>query len=212
MKFKIGDKVKVINCDSSGFACKNIGKIFTITKINDYWKHPYVLDEIGEIFRDDELELVQEKQFHKADLKDGDIVTYRNGDKRLVDATKEKIVFIENTSCLSFSFYEFRDDLTNKNGKKYDIVKVERPIKYETLFERKEEILDETEKRYLANIIGPFRGKIESIVKSSSLDTREYISIRLKKESSINFPFFREKTMYKGMEENKKYTLKDLGL
>lgn len=209
MKFKIGDKVKVINCDSLGFTCKNIGKIFTITKINDDWQYPYELDKTGEIFRDDELELVQEKQFRKADLKNGDIVTYRNGAKRTVIAKK----LINSGGCIVKELDDYTDELKDRIlGIDLDIVKIEKPVKYETVFERKEEILDETEKRYLANIIGPFREKIESIIKSSSLDTREYISIKLKKEASINFPFFREKTMYKGMEENKKYTLKELGL
>lgn len=211
MKFKIGDKVKVINCDSSGFACKNIGKIFTITKINDYWQHPYVLDEIGEIFGDDELELVQEKQFHKADLKDGDIVTYRNGDKRTVIAKK----LINSGGYTAKELDDYTDELKDRIlGIDLDIVKVERPIKYETLFERKEEILDETEKKYLANIIRPFKNKVRYIEKcKSSLHTKkDYLTIRMIDDDDINFPYFENGTMYKGMEENKRYTLKELEL
>ena len=86
MKLKVGDKVKVIGCDIRGNHCKNIGKIFTIIGIdNDNGSHPYKVDKDAEFFGDNELKLV-ENQFTKADLKNGDIVTYRNGDKRTVVA------------------------------------------------------------------------------------------------------------------------------
>lgn len=39
----------------------------------------------------------------------------------------------------------------------------------------------------------------------------EYIAIDLNNER-LSFPFFDKGTMYKGMELNKKYTLKELGL
>ncbi len=210
MKFKVGDRVKVINCKIGGRECENLGKIFTIKSTDKNGnRFPYELYGTPEFFGDNELKLV-ENQFTKADLKDGDIVTYRNENRRLVNATKQEIVYIENTSWLSFNFHNFRDDLTNKDGKEYDIVKVERPVKYETLFERKEEILDETEKKYLASVIRPFRDKVEAIKKE--LSNKEFISIELKDEASINFPYFKKGTMYKGMKKYKKYTLKELGL
>lgn len=212
MKFKVGDRVKVINCKIGGRECENLGKIFTIKSTDKNGnRFPYELYGTPEFFGDNELKLV-ENQFTKDDLKDGDIVTYRNENRRLVNATKQEIVYIENTSWLSFNFHNFRDDLTNKDGKEYDIVKVEKPIKYETLFERKEEILDKTEKRYLSGVIRPFKNKVISILKGRvSTYDKEFILIELEKEI-INLPFFKSKTMYKGMKENKKYTLKELGL
>ncbi len=209
MKFKVGDKVKVIKCKTHSY-CENINKISKIKEIKTLFSYPYYLEDCDEPFDDEELELV-ENQFTKDDLKDGDIVTYRNENRRLVNATKQEIVYIENTSWLSFNFHNFRDDLTNKDGKEYDIVKVERPIiQYETLFERKKEILDETEKKYLASVIRPFRNKVEAIRKEAC--NKEFISIELKDEASINFPYFKKGTMYKGMKKHKKYTLKELGL
>ena len=78
----------------------------------------------------------------------------------------------------------------------------------------KKPILDEVEKRYLSNVIKPFRNKIEYIAKYN--DDREYISITYKDLNggtfSMAFPSYDDGTMYKGMELNKRYTLKDLGL
>lgn len=193
MKFKVGDKVKVIakkhghhfnigeivkieHTSEYGYTCKSL-------KNNNYWN-----------LRDDEIVKVK---FTKADLKDGDKCTLRNG----------QVVFVDKTSQYCFENIDeqlkyFNDDVS--------IVKVERPVKYETLFERKEEILDETEKRYLASVIRPFRDKVEAIRKE--LSNKEFISIELKDEASINFPYFKKGTMYKEMKEDKKYTLKELGL
>lgn len=196
MKFRVGDKVKVINCKIEGRECENLEKIFTIKSIdkNDN-RFPYELYGTPEFFGDDELELVN--KFTKADLKHGDKCTLKNG----------QVIFFDKTSNYSFNSIDeqlryFNDDVS--------IVKVERPVKYETLFERKEEILDETEKRYLASVIRPFRHKVEAIRKEAG--NKEFILIELKDEASINFPYFKKGTMYKGMKEDKKYTLKELGL
>ena len=212
MKFNIGDKVRVVRCRAH-VNCKynnTMGKIIGIVANRLYL---YELKGFDELFREDELELVQEKQFTKADLKDGDIVTYRNGIRRLVNATNKKIVFIQNPNILSFDFCDFRADLTNKNkeGKEYDIVKIERPVKYETVFEREEEILDEAEKKYLANVIRPFKDKIKGIVKISNFDN-EYILIEVKDDGNIVFPYFKKGTMYKRMRPKKEYTLEELKL
>ena len=136
MKFKIGDKVKVVKCEISGERCGNINKISTITQVEKDVPYPYMLKDLDEVFREDELELVKEKRFTKADLKDGDKCTLKNG----------QVIFVDKTSDYGFSNINkqlkyFNDDVS--------IVKVERPVKYETIFERKEEILDEVEKKYL---------------------------------------------------------------
>lgn len=210
MKFRIGDKLKVINikhCQSC-----NIGEIIKVVDVEEIYKRYSCKTSEGLVFYFEESEL-EKLDFTKADLKDGDIVTYRNGIKRLVNATNKKIVFIQNPNILSFDFCDFRDDLTNKNkeGKEYDIVKTERPVKYETVFERKEEILDEAEKKYLANVIRPFKDKIKGIVKFSNFDA-EYILIEVKDDGNIFFPYFKKGTMYKRMRPKKKYTLEELGL
>lgn len=83
---------------------------------------------------------------------------------------------------------------------KVEIVKVAKPI------------LDNIEKNYLSNIIKPFRDRIDYIAKVNLANRREYILIKMKNYEMIILPFFTAGTMYKGMENDKDYTLKDLGL
>lgn len=73
------------------------------------------------------------------------------------------------------------------------------------------QILDEEEKRYLEGVIRPFRDKVEYIIKNTNYSNQCFIGIRLEQES-IALPYFEENTMYKGMEIDKRYNLKELGL
>lgn len=207
MKFKVGDKVKVIKCSIDGERCKNFNKISTITKIVEHLCYPYTLKDIREAFREDELELV-EVQFTKSDLKDGDIVTYRDGRKKIVFEDK----FYGSNHFVLLKYYT--EDLKDIDGEEEnDIVKVERPVKYETVFERKEEILDEVEKRYLTEVIRPFRKRIQFIQKKKEItEINPYIRIVCEDNDKLVFPYITDNSMYKGMETNKKYTLKELGL
>lgn len=83
----------------------------------------------------------------------------------------------------------------------------------------KPQILDEVEKRYLSNIIRPFRGRVIGIVKiGSHIQEYQYISIRIRSlvprlsYENINLPYFHSGIMYKGMKVDKYYTLEELGL
>ena len=206
MKLKVGAKVRVIKCSFDGERCKNLNKVSTIAKIDYEWDFPYRLEGICESFREDELALV-EKQFAKSDLKDGDIVTDKEGKKRTVS----KGFLADNFGAISLTY--FTEDLKDADGlQENDIVKVERPVKYETVFERKEEILDGTEKKYLARVIKPFRHKVKSIMKRSEYGSLCYIKICLKNGNAAYLPCFKENSMYKGMELNREYSLKELGL
>lgn len=73
-------------------------------------------------------------------------------------------------------------------------------------------ILTEKENAYLSVVIKPFREKVEYIQKCFDLGSKAYIYIHVKKCGSMIFPTFRKGTMYKGMEEGRKYTLEELGL
>lgn len=73
-----------------------------------------------------------------------------------------------------------------------------------------EEILDEKEKEYLSNVIRPFRGRVDCIIKKNF--ARDYIYVHLNNDDSISLPFFEKGTMYKNMELNKKYSLEELGI
>lgn len=137
MEFKVGDKVKVI-AKKYGHEF-DIGEIVKIEEIDDrnYKCSLLKKDELWWI-REDEFVKVK---FTKADLKDGDIATDREGKNRTVS----KGFLVDNFGAISLTY--FTEDLKDADGlQKYDIVKIERPVKYETVFERKEEILDETEK------------------------------------------------------------------
>ena len=85
-------------------------------------------------------------------------------------------------------------------------------IEVENGFVQEKGILDETEKRYLKSIIRPFKNKVNRISKEDCYDGDCYISIELDDEEDIKLPYFKKETMYNGMEENKKYTLKELEL
>lgn len=76
---------------------------------------------------------------------------------------------------------------------------------------KKEEILDEKEKEYLRTVIKPFRDRVCFIKKIGGFTTRQYITIVLKDES-VEMPYFKVNSMYKGMEVDKQYSLKELGL
>lgn len=73
-------------------------------------------------------------------------------------------------------------------------------------------ILDDVEKRYLKNVLRPFKGEIRSIYKSiSEYYEKEDLTIELKADI-MRLPYFKKGTMYKGMEVGKDYTLDELGI
>ena len=87
------------------------------------------------------------------------------------------------------------------------------------LADYKEPVLDEVERKYLSDVIRPFKGIVRDIKKEpiyGNSGNEEYISIEIQHESGfrecVNLPNFGRNVMYKGMELNKKYTLKELGL
>ena len=75
-------------------------------------------------------------------------------------------------------------------------------------------ILTDKEKAYLSAVIKPFRKNVECIEKIKTYSGgKEYISITMKKYyDSCELPVFKKGTMYKGMETDKAYTLKELEL
>lgn len=204
MKFKVGDKVRVV-AKKYGHRF-DIGEIVKIEEISDrdYKCSSLEKNELWWMGEDGFTKV----KFIKSDLKDGDIVTDREEKKRTVS----KGFLVDNFGAISLTY--FTEDLKDVDGEEeYDIVKVERPVKYETVFERKEEILDETEKKYLANVIKPFRKRIQFIQKKKEItEINPYIRIVCEDNDKLVFPYITDNSMYKGMEVNKKYTLKELGL
>lgn len=66
----------------------------------------------------------------------------------------------------------------------------------------KEHILNDTEKEYLADVIRPFREKVNTISKFHSWDDNsQYIYIETKDNHFATLPVFPKGTMYKGMKD-----------
>lgn len=85
-------------------------------------------------------------------------------------------------------------------------------------------ILIDKEKKYLENVVRPFKDRIKSISKKLSCDQLlEYIIIELfpiNTDNTVDFfqtdhaylPYFKRGTMYNNLQNGKKYTLEELGL
>ncbi len=77
-------------------------------------------------------------------------------------------------------------------------------------------ILNSVEREYLSAVIKPYRNKVTFIAKlKDSYEAKYFISIVVKGNygrEAIHLPWFKENTMYKGMELSKKYTVEELGL
>lgn len=208
MKFKVGDKVKLIRMDDESlFYKKYLGQIFTVKKVysNFVTLVENTEENIGPYLKN--LELV--KDYTYEDLKKSPIgtkITFENG---------EVLVKCSAKSYESLSKWRHEDDLLKMEDKSNTlgkITKIEKP-EYKTVYEYKQEILDEVEKRYLKGVIRPFRSKVLKIVKKYDTFTDlEYIRIIIKDDTSLEFPSFSKNTMYKGMKKDKKYTLEELGL
>lgn len=102
-----------------------------------------------------------------------------------------------------------------ENNTERKILKIERPL---TVYEVKE-VLDKKEREYLSKIIEPFKNRVKRIEKvkavycnSEFIEIVLYSSISYDREEPIQLPCFKKGTMYKGMELNKQYSLKELGL
>lgn len=98
----------------------------------------------------------------KADLKDGDIVTLRNGDRLLLLDNGDFYNLGEDSCHYIDDLGDYEDNLKTCDTEcmEYDIIKVERPVKYETVFEREEEAqeltVDEISERlgYKIKVVG----------------------------------------------------------
>ena len=95
----------------------------------------------------------------------------------------------------------------------------------ERLEKMSSDILDKKEKKYLKNILRPFKDNVQYIIKQSGPNGQdhseyEYITIFINTTTNIGgvgqeyivFPYFKKGTMYTDMKVNKQYTLEELGL
>ena len=78
-------------------------------------------------------------------------------------------------------------------------------------YEIEKPVLDKVEKRYLENVLRPFKDRVVYVKKKNSI-SKQYLYFCLNSHDYFSLPLFEKDTMYKGMELNKEYTLKELGL
>lgn len=215
MKFKVGDKVKLVRTDGEWSLYEEyLGQMFTIKEIEEDWKGTFaVLEEKGTLMPYlKNLELVEETYTYE-DLKKAPIgtkVTFEKGrtlikiDENYYREINENgiIRYFSNLKGLKDNYHDYLNQ-----GR---IIKIEEPT-YKTVYEVKPEILDNTEKRYLKDVIRPFRDRVKYIEKRN-ISRGDYIRIMIQDTNICDLPYFEKDTMYKGMRLNKEYTLEELGI
>ena len=77
---------------------------------------------------------------------------------------------------------------------------------------KKKEILDKVEKEYLSSVIKPFKEKVTGIAIREFSADKCYLYIDIIGDDGFGLPKFKQGTMYKNMEIDRKYTLEELGL
>ena len=217
MKFKVGDKVKI----KKNLSCKGYGASYFVSSMKKYKgkeaKITYIspdddtchldIDSGSWGWSEDMLEPYTSK-IAKKDLRDGDYCVFKNGDKAI------KIGNYVGTHNAVVPLREYNNKLEHNFNPRRDIIRIDRPTEYETIY-KNDEILDSTEKKYLAAVIAPFRDKVKNIAKIDKDNGKQYICIchygGLYTEN-ITLPYFKSGTMYVGMKSNKVYTLEELGL
>lgn len=137
-EIKVGDKVEIVNDIDETFYNKMVfGAIYTVEDIRiekRTGKSYAILKETTDRPYLFNCKLVdeKEKQFKKSDLKSGDIVELRNGDRYILiknarhnqyDTPTDIFMSINKSGSMPLSWYS--DSLLNSNGdKSYDIMKI----------------------------------------------------------------------------------------
>ncbi len=217
--FKVGDIVKGKENSSERYGITNQdmykGRIIKIRDDGDIdikiLKHKNK-NQIGKTYSWLEPKYFMLVEYTYEDLKKSPIgtkITFENGNI-LMKTKKDGNQFTDNGSK-NRAIEDLKKLRDNWAGGAYGkIIKIEEP-EYKPVYDT--EILDNTEKRYLKNIIRPFRDKVEYITKTVNVTGElEHINIILKRDTGLVFPNFEKGTMYRGMEIGKQYTLSGLGI
>lgn len=209
MRYKVGDRVKYVK----KIINHNVvtGGIFTITHIDENNQSFQYLAESKkgnkQWFKEEEIQKVE---YTYEDLKKSPVGTKVTFEDGFILIKLEKDFYKSNT------FYRNNENLKGlkDNINLGKIIKIEEP-EYCTVFESNPEILDAVEKRYLSNVIRPFRDRVKTIRKFVYSGGNASIDISIDYNNIgwlIELLPFPKNEMYKGMEDNKKYTIEELGL
>lgn len=222
MKFKVGDRVRVrkdLKCNSfyggvrvNDEMINNKGKILTIIGIDG---RTYLMEGSSWFWTDEMFE--NKVEYTYEDLKKSPIgtkITFEN--KYVLMKTKEDGDQFTDNGCKNRSIEDLKDLRDNWFGGCYGkIIKIEEP-EYKTVYESKVEILDEAEKRYLKGVIRPY--KTVKYINKSTYDGGKKATVIITvididgDNWEIQLPPFETRNMYKNMENEKEYTLEELGL
>ena len=126
----------------------------------------------------------------KGDKKDKVIVTYRMSKS------------VEHKSALSVGGW-------NKIAKKHN----KRLFKEGNI--KKEPLLDKAERKYLRNVLAPFRNDVEGISLEYRIKQMDYVALTIHTYDDwiwIYLPSFKKGKMYAKLEINREYTLEELRL
>lgn len=207
-EFNVGDKVKCIDAIGSiNRELKNgetyIGShvdtngFVKLKGLSSYYYDPSRFKKIEYTYEDLKKSAIGTK------------ITFEDG-KVLIKTEENRFENRINVTYIGEINNHFKDKILGK------IIKIEKPS-YTTVYEAKKEILDEAEKRYLKGVVRPYKN-VKSILKYIFLD-KKLAKIQIFVPDirgtgcwSIDLPPFKKDTMYKNMEDNKSYTLEELGL
>lgn len=224
MKFKIGDIVKIktrrdikeklrntiLNIEECNFIPEMeeyAGQVSQIKDITRYGAYKLNIDN-GEYNWSDYMFEPYTTEMRKSDLEDGDYCIFKNKTKAI------KIGEYVVGDGGGIPLKEYNNKLEHDYNSNYDIIRVDRPTEYKTIY-KNVEILDSTEKKYLAAVIKPFRDNIRYIEKRQNGAGQEHINIMHNDgfyDTLITLPAFKSGTMYVGMKEKRFYSLEELGL
>lgn len=221
MKFEVGDRVKdktfgegkVIEKEKDTILVQFFKKNYRLHSGSTGKNGPY--EDNTCLWYDQPTQRLEKLEYTYEDLKKSPIgtkITFENG--RVFVRVEERCTGQEFTDINGYRGINNLQGLKDNWLKGYygKIIKIEEPT-YKTVYETQKEILDEVEKKYLSTVIRPFKNKIKTITKVSKLiDNKAYIEIFLKSYDTCCLPDFSTNTIYRGMEVNKEYTLKELGL
>lgn len=212
MKFKVGDKVKLnknikdFHYGKAGVSYKEIGIIKNVAKDSYTVSFPSHNSWDG---KEEELVLVK---YTYEDLEKSPIctkITFENGEVMIKSSANK----YENEKRWRTEKDFVR--MADKLGTMGEIIKIEEPT-YQTVYEAKQEILDEAEKRYLREVIKPY--KTVKYINKSTYGGGRKASVTITvididgDNWEIQLPPFETKNMYKNMKNDKEYTLEELRL
>lgn len=186
-KFKVGDKVRIKEDLKVGCAY-NDGCIFALEMEKYKGKTAVIKNGHIPVYLNDTVENVNNYRY-ELDIDDG----YWWWSSSMLEKVEDKKHFKSLPR-------DFTGTIKIENGFITEIVK------------EKKEILDKVEKEYLSAVIKPFKEKVTGIAMEKLLTGECYLYIDVIGNDRFTLPNFKQGTMYKNMEINRKYTLEELGL